>query len=230
MPPGHGSNVGDPPGTVKESIHRPAAFTASQIRGKTSRIALQATCCPGSGFLPPGPEVFAAARETLRAHGSRFDRDDAAADPLVTRRVAYDARWPDAAALELRVIHTPAATNPLRACGARLRACAIRCGRGTRDHDGLRAAERPQGARHIGCLATWPWRRSSPRALPTALTWHSSPSPPMLPSVPASSVRSLRRARRRGVCRAPHHHDRNVVHDGPVTGLMAASSAARRSA
>lgn len=57
----------------------------------------------------PGPEVFAAARDTLRAHGFRFERDDAAAGLLVTRRVAYDARWPDAASLGLRVIHTPAA-------------------------------------------------------------------------------------------------------------------------
>ena len=67
---------------------------------------------PGEWLLARrGPEVFAAARETLRAHGFRFDRDDAAAGLLVTRRVAYNARWPDAAALGLRVIHTPAAVT-----------------------------------------------------------------------------------------------------------------------
>ncbi len=67
---------------------------------------------PGEWLLArPGPEVFAAARATLHAHGFRFERDDAAAGLLVTRRVAYDARWPDAASLGLRVIHTPAAVT-----------------------------------------------------------------------------------------------------------------------
>ncbi len=67
---------------------------------------------PGEWLIDrSGPEVFAVAREALRAQGFRFDRDDAAAGLLVTRRANYDLRWPDAATLGLKVIHTPAAVT-----------------------------------------------------------------------------------------------------------------------
>ena len=93
------------------------AISADGVRADRSSLQdvsdrSQADVLPGEWLIDrPALEVFAAARETLRAHGFRFDRDDAAAGLLVTRRVAYDARWPDAAALGLRVIHTPAAVT-----------------------------------------------------------------------------------------------------------------------
>jgi TonB family protein len=59
----------------------------------------------------PATEVFAAAHATLRDMGFAFERDDASAGVLVTRRVRYRASWPDAATLDLSTTRTPEAAT-----------------------------------------------------------------------------------------------------------------------
>ncbi len=98
-------------GPVRPAISAHSVRTDPALRQDVSERP-QADVLPGEWLIDrPGPEVFAVARATLRAHGFRFDRDDAAAGLLVTRRFAYDVRWPDGATLGLRAIHTPAAVT-----------------------------------------------------------------------------------------------------------------------